>query len=113
MKESLDNRTQITAKNEVETELNYLKEPIDVREIMVNEDWPWLTNQLYRSHNILFLYLASLQNDYEIENKDDVEYTAGYMKWFTSYPDDLVPCHQEVYGDILEKYLTQEEFRKS
>lgn len=113
MKESLDKRIQITAKNEVGTEVNYLKEPIAVREAMVNEDRPWLTNQLYRSYNISFLYLASVPNGYEIENKNEIEHTAGYMKWFTSYPEDLLPCHQDLYGDILEKYLTQEEFRKS
>ena len=113
MKESLDKRIQITEKNEVGTEVNYLKEPIAVREPMVNEDRPWLTDQLYRSHNISFLYLASVPNGYEIENKNEIEHTAGYMKWFTSYPEDLLPCHQDLYGDILEKYLTQEEFRKS
>lgn len=80
MKELLDKRIQITAKNEVGTEMSYLKESIAVSEAMVNEDRPWLTNQLYRFHDISFLYFASLPNGYETENKDEIEHTAGYMK---------------------------------
>ena len=33
------------------------------------------------------------------------------MKWFTGYPEDLLHCHQDLYGDILEKYLMQEEYK--
>ena len=69
MKAALDKRIQITAKNEVGTEINYKLEPITVREAMVYEDRPWLSNQLYRSHNISFLYLATFPEGYCVNNE--------------------------------------------
>lgn len=107
MKETLDKRIQIIALNELGMKVDYQQEPIVVREAMINMERPWLNNQLYRSHNISFLYFATLPLGYKLRNNSQDEHSVGYMKWFTECPDDLLPCHRELYGDILEKYLTQ------
>ena len=105
MKETLDKRIQITALKELGTTVNYHHDPIAVREAMINVERPWLHNQLYRSHNISFLYLSTLPSGYCLYNNGLNEHVSGYMKWFTDWPDDLLACHRELYGDILEKYI--------
>lgn len=111
MLETLDKRIQITASNELGTTVDYQHEPIAVRESVVGVERPWLHNQLYRAHNISFLYLSALPAGYRIQNNSLNEHSAGFMKWFTEWPDDLLPCHRELYGDILEKYLIQGRYR--
>lgn len=111
MKETLYKRIQITAQNELGTKVDYQHDPIAVREAMINVERPWLHNQLYRSHNISFLYLAKLPLGYRLHNNGQSEHSTGFKKWFTEYPDDLLPCHRELYGDILAKYLIQGGYR--
>lgn len=79
MKETLDKRIQITALKELGTTVNYQHEPIAVRESMIDIDRPWLHNQLYRSHNISFLYLSTLPSGYSLHNNDLNEHSPGYI----------------------------------
>lgn len=68
MIETLDKRIQITASNELGSTVDYQREPIAIRESMVNVERPLLHNQLYRAHNISFLYISALPAGYRIQN---------------------------------------------
>ena len=57
-----------------------------------------------RSHNIGFLYECLVPDNYVINNVKN-ENEDGFLKWFDSFPEDLLQCHKNVYGDILDNYI--------
>lgn len=105
IQETLDERIQKTALSEIGTKVVYNKVPITTRESFMKRERPWLEDQLERSHNISLLYEAWLPEGFEIDNQGKTEHKAGYMKWFSEVPDDLLPEHQDLYVDIIRKYL--------
>ncbi|MCI7107435.1 MAG: NUDIX domain-containing protein [Agathobacter sp.] len=109
IQETLDERIQKTALSEIGSSVIYNKNPIVTREAFMKRDRPWLKDQLERSHNISILYEARLPDGFQINNGDKSEHDAGYMKWFSEVPDDLLPEHQDLYIDIIRKYLNLEE----
>ena len=109
IQETLDERIQKTAEEEIGTRVIYNKNPITTRESFMKRERPWLKDQLERSHNISLLYEAKLPEGYVIDNKGRLEHERGYMKWFSKVPDDLLPEHQDLYVDIIRKYLNLEE----
>lgn len=82
LKETLDNRIQQTAINELGSKAVYDKDNFITRETMVTEDRPWLTNELERCHNISMPFFCRLPKEYEFKNKENDEHTRGYLKRF-------------------------------
>lgn len=109
IQETLDERIQKTALSEIGSTVIYNNNPIVTREAFVKRYRPGLKDQLERSHNISILYEARLPDEFQINNGDKSEHDVGYMKWFSGVPDDLLPEHQELYVDIIRKYLDLEE----
>jgi colanic acid biosynthesis protein WcaH len=105
IKETMETRIQKTAIKEIGTEVIVDRTPIVVREAMVDTERPWLENELERSHNISFLFHACLPVGFEISNENLCENDAGYKKWFTATPVDLLEVHKRLYGDILEEWF--------
>lgn len=108
MKETLDNRIQETARNEIGIEVIYDPESFITREVMVEGECPWLKNQLERSHNISMLFDCRLPDGFEIHNSAENPHTAGYLKWFYNCPDDLLNVHKSLYGDIIDAFYKGE-----
>ncbi len=104
IRETLENRIQKTALMEIGTKVEYEKEPISVREAILQQSRPWLDNRLERSHNISFLYKAWLPDGFEIFNGDKQVHDSGYLQWFDHIPDDLLIAHRELYLDLLQNW---------
>lgn len=105
--ETIEQRIQKTAKNELGCTVKYEKTPLAVRELFVNEQRPHLDDQLERSHNISLLFSAEVPEDYCIDNGNKNEHESGYLKWFSGMPEDLLLAHYKLYGDILNKYFME------
>ena len=109
IKETIEERVQKTALDEIGSKVMYDKTPITVRESFADKDRPWLSNQLERSHNISLLFAAKLPEGYVIDNNGRQEHEAGYMKWFTNVPSDLLNAHRKLYGDVLQNIFNNQE----
>ena len=105
VREPIEMRIQKTAEQEIGCKVDYDKQPMVVRESFVDEDRPWLEDQLERSHNISLLYAAQVTDDYCIDNGEKTEHEAGFLKWFSRVPKDLLLAHQKLYGDILQNHF--------
>jgi len=108
MRETLDNRIQETARNEIGSVVIYNPDSFITREVMVTEDRPRLKNQLERSHNISMLFDCCLSDEFEVRNPALNEHTAGYLKWFDHTPSDLLEAHKSLYGDIIDSFFKGE-----
>ena len=104
LKETLDNRIQQTAINELGSKVIYDRDFI-TRETMATEERSQLTNQLERSHNISMLFFCRFPEGYEVKNKENDEHTRGYLKWFDHTPADLLKAHKGLYGDIIDGFF--------
>ena len=99
LRETMASRIKKTAWAELGSEIKFDPEPIVIREDIISEDRYWLSNQLERSHNISFLFKCELPDSYKISDE------SGEIKWFDSIPEDLLPQHRNLYGDILAHYF--------
>jgi ADP-ribose pyrophosphatase YjhB (NUDIX family) len=108
MKETLDNRIQETARNEIGSEVIYNPDSFITREAILTKHRPWLKNQLERSHNISMLFDCRLPDGFEISNTSLNEHTTGYLKWFDRKPEDLLDAHKSLYGDIIDLFFEGE-----
>lgn len=108
IKESLDHRIQQTAINEIGTKVLYDRDTFLTREDIRYDERPWLENQLERSHNISMLFRCRLPKEYHITNSVTEKHTVGYLKWFKSMPNDLLPLHINLYGDIIAAFFDEE-----
>lgn len=105
LQEELPVRIQKTALAEIGSELEFNKSPIAIREHMANKNAEGLYEQLERSHGISFLYLARLPRGFVISNECEMENTPGYRKWFQEMPEEILPTHMQLYGDILRDWF--------
>ena len=90
IQETLNERIQKTAEEEISTLVICNKNPITTRESFMKRERPWLKDQLERSHNIYLLYQAKLPEGYVINNKGKSNREAGQKKWFSKVPDDSI-----------------------
>lgn len=99
-KETLEERIQKTAESEIGTRVITNYEPIATREVIVGKGQ---NAPIKRAHHIAVLYECYLPDGFEIANEGKDEKTAGYLKWFSEIPENILQVH-EVYFDIFEKY---------
>lgn len=107
LRETWLDRVQKTALKELGTKVEVKTNPITVRESMTMQPRPWLDNQLERTYNTSILFECKLPQNYVIDNKDIEPQMEGYLKWFDEVPVDLLQCHKELYGDILEELFKE------
>lgn len=113
LKETLDNRIQQTAINELGSMVIYDRDNFITRETMAAEERPGLSNQLERCHNISMLFFCRLPEGYKVENSSKAEHTQGYLKWFDHTPSDLLKAHWDLYGDIIDRFFKGEQIWKT
>lgn len=86
LKESIEHRILEVSKNEIGCDnIVYKKEPTEVVQIICPE-------MQQRGHFITLVYECSLPDGFEVHN-DVNEYEAGYLKWFSECPADLLDVH--------------------
>lgn len=106
MMETIDERIQKTAVNEIGCEVEYQKTPIVVHENIIREHREGLDNQLERAHNIALLYKCRVPDGYVIDNKGKSESEEGYLRWFGKFQEDLLECHHSLRDyDMLKKWF--------
>ena len=104
MRETLADRIQKTAIEEIGSYVICNNVPLVVREHMLPIKGKTNLSGIERSHNIGFLYECLVPDNYVINNVKN-ENEDGFLKWFDSFPEDLLQCHKNVYGDILDNYI--------
>lgn len=112
IKESIDHRIQQTAINELGVKVLYDRDTFMTREDIRHDERPWLQYPLERSHNISMLFRCRLPSRYKISNSSTEEHTVGYLKWFKSLPDDLLPLHMNLYGDVIMAFFDEEKTKE-
>lgn len=101
--ETMQNRILETAKKELKCTVEFVPEPIAVRDIIIKKNTN-LSNPFVRGHNITILFKCFLPDNYIINNDKLNETDVGYLKWFVKIPGNLLDVH-DAYGDILFKEL--------
>ena len=76
--------------------------------MILNNERPWLNNQLERSHNISILFNCKLPEYYIIKNNTEDEHTSGFLKWFDYAPNDLLEAHKDIYSEFLINWFNKE-----
>ena len=99
-KETLEERIQKTAENEIGTRVitNYV--PVATKEVIIGRGQ---ASPIKRAHHIAVLYECHLADGFKIDNAGKAEHDPGYMRWHSAIPADILPVH-EVYTDVFKKY---------
>ena len=106
MMETIDDRIQNTAVNEIGCRVEYQKTPIVVHQNIIRKHREGLENQLERAHNIALLYKCRVPEGYLIDNKGRTESDEGYLCWFGKFPEDLLECHHSLREyDMFKKWF--------
>lgn len=108
LKETMESRIQKTAIKELDCKVSYDTHPLLVKELILNNERPWLNNQLERSHNISILFNCKLPEYYIIKNNTEDEHTSGFLKWFDYAPNDLLEAHKDIYSEFLINWFNKE-----
>jgi colanic acid biosynthesis protein WcaH len=87
-RETLETRVKKVAETEIGSPVEFNPNPIAINQIICNNK--------NRSHFISILYDCSLASDFVPQNKGLSSADAGYLKWHTGCPDDLLKF-QEIY----------------
>ena len=88
LKETIIDRLEKVAFEELGTEVEYDSNPISINELIS----PTKT----RSHFVSFLYKCHLPANYVPENNGLEQSDPGYLMWHNSCPENLIKC-QDVY----------------
>lgn len=96
-KETMLERVQKTAMQELHTHVIVESQPVAVRDVIDNKDSK--THKI-RAHHLAVLYECRLPDGYKIDNGLKSEEDAGYLKWFEKMPDNLLRLH-DCYRDIF------------
>lgn len=107
LRETLENRIQKTAIEELGTEVVYEKKPIMTVESIATEQRIVKQGNFNRSHNICILYECSVPSQYDIEdfNKKLKKGDQGRLKWFDYFPENFLSCQRPMYEGFLKRWL--------
>ena len=92
-KETLAKRIEKVAETEIGAPVTYDPAPVTIEEIILHD-------REIRGHFISFLYRCHLSGSFVPPNTDLSRYGAGFLKWHTSCPDDLL-----VFQDVYRTYI--------
>lgn len=99
-KETMAERIQKTALNEIGTTVITDLEPIAVRDVIMGKDDERVRK---RAHHLAVLYKCRLPDQFNIDNLGKSENTPGYLQWFERIPKDILQVHN-VYQDTFKQY---------
>ena len=99
-KETMAQRIQKTAMNEIGTRVIAASEPIAVKDVIMGRDNAQVRE---RAHHLAILYKCRLPDQFVIDNDKKSKGTPGYLQWFEAIPEDILPIH-EVYQDVFKRY---------
>lgn len=104
--ETMLERVQKTAMEEIGTEVITDKEPITVRDILCHGR-TGLKHPNERGHHVTILFACKLPEGFKIDNGSKREDEAGYLKWFDKVPENILQVH-DAYKDILTEWERKE-----
>lgn len=104
--ESMHERVQKTAMEEIGTQVIASREPIAIKDVL-RGDVHSLKYPKERGHHITILFNCKLPEGFEIDNGDKQENDAGYLKWFDKVPENLLKVH-DPYKEILNEWERKE-----
>jgi len=87
LKETFQERIQRTALKEIGCNVIAEKEPAEIIPLIYKE-------AKTRGHFITFVYECRLPEGHEIDNHGLSENSPGYLKWFSSFPENMLRCHE-------------------
>lgn len=95
LKETFEERIRLTAIKEFGTEVLWRADPIEIKPIIVDRF-------KQRGHFITFVYECQIPSNYDISifNSSLRINDTGFLKWHSSYPEDMLRCH-----DFYRKYF--------
>ncbi len=102
-KETIEERIQRTALEEIGCAVEHDPEPVTVRSLIFQEKRPGLRNQNERAHQICILFKCRVPEHYVIDNGSLQPDEQGYLKWFDRLPEDMLEIYR-IYQDIFQKY---------
>ena len=94
-KEKIHDRIIIVGQKELHTVVSHSDEPIAINEIIIEPK--------IRGHFISLLYKCDVPEDYDIEHQTIKEGEAGYLKWISSYPENIVVGQRDIYKNLWEQ----------
>jgi len=98
-KETMEERLQKTAMEELHSQVFFEKFPLAVKDVVVNKEE---SVPRFREHHLAVLYDCRFPADYKIQNGKLEEQDAGYLKWFSKIPDNILEVHS-CYQDIFKQ----------
>lgn len=101
--ETMEERVQKTAINEIGTTMTIDQEPIAVRDV-IRPPVKGLKDKNTRGHNLAILFRCYLPDNFIIDNHGKEKTENGYLQWFDKLPDNLLSVH-DVYKNVLKKYI--------
>ena len=102
--ETLEQRVQRSALQEVGSEVLFSPAPLAVREDIILHPRAEVANKLERSHHVSFLFDCRLPEGFTAP-----DFRGGTrLRWFDALPEDMLDMHLRQYGDILEKVFKGE-----
>lgn len=99
-KETMMERIQKTANNEIGANVIVKPDPIAVRDVILGRKEEQIRE---RAHHLAVLYECRLPKAFHMDNAGKSENTSGYLRWFERIPEDILQVH-EVYQDVFKNY---------
>ena len=104
LQETLAQRVQRSALQEVGSEVLFSPAPLAVREDIILHPRAEVVNKLERTHHVSFLFDCRLPEGYSAP-----DFCGGTrLRWFEAMPEEMLDMHLRQYGDILEKVFKGE-----
>lgn len=98
-KETMMERVQNTALNEIGSRVHVEPVPIAVRDVIMGKDDDHIRK---RAHHLAVLYRCCLPTEFTLDSTEG-QTEINRLKWFSAIPDNILPVHS-VYDDIFQKY---------
>jgi colanic acid biosynthesis protein WcaH len=94
--ESIKTRINEVAKYELKGRIEFEDSPLALNEIISKK-------QKNRGHFISLLYSCHFIDDYKIDNGNLSPKDAGFLRWFSQCPENLISWH-EIYREFIESH---------
>ena len=98
--ETLEEAVQRCAEEEIGTVVQAEEKPCYILQMIEKKQRP-IENQRERAHFISLAYRCKVPENFQINNDRKNENEPGYLRWFNTLPEDLLPGH-ECYRDYWE-----------
>ena len=105
-RETFEQSIERCAREELGTEVQFYREPIKCYEFHSDTLRKGLDDQNERAHFVTLVFACKVQKDYRINNEGRLNNEAGYLKWFDTIPEDILPvhrCYQQDWGMLISK----------